>query len=144
MPFVSENSWNWTAAGAWGAFLALLGVIARQVGPWRKQSMDAEKSFRDGLIVRIEHLEAAVQRKETEAESQRRQFEAERALYRHRINNLDSAFTALLLLLKKGVPVAEAVEAVEKMRAGQLEREAAESALLRTVGISIPSTGEEL
>jgi hypothetical protein len=131
-----QGEFTWGAAGAWASFLALLGVIARQVGPWRKLSIDAETGFRDGLLVRVEHLEAALQRKDTETEVLRLSFEAERASYRHRINNLNNAFNALLLLLKKGVPVEEAVEAVEKMRAGDLLRETQEATELRAAGIA--------
>lgn len=88
---------------------------------------------------RIEKLETEQREKDDkhEAEQGRREklFEAERALYRHQINNLDQSFTALLMLLKKGVAVEEAVEAVEKMRAEQLARETVEKAALRALEV---------
>lgn len=66
---------------------------------------------------------------------QEKEFAAERALYRHRINNLDQAFSALLMLLKKGVSVEEAVSTIEELRAEQLAREAAEAATIRAAGV---------
>jgi soluble cytochrome b562 len=77
---------------------------------------------------RIERLEAAAEQKDA-------QHEAEIARYRHRINNLDAAFNALLMLLKQGVSVPEAVEAIEKMRVEQLKREAAEGAAIKAAKI---------
>lgn len=132
--------WIGTILGS-AALFTLLGIIVRQVIPWRKISIDAEQSFRDGLVKRIEALErqlveAREELKEEREKSERERqvaaarLEAERALYRHRTNNLDASFSALLLLLKKGVPVEEAVEAIEKMRAEQAKAEALEKAAL--------------
>jgi mannitol-specific phosphotransferase system IIBC component len=91
------------------------------------------------MRVRIERMEEEQRRKDEKHEAEQarmgRLFEAERALYRHQINNLDGAFSALLMLLKKGVPVEEAVEAVEKMRAEQLARETIEKAALRALEV---------
>lgn len=64
-----------------------------------------------------------------------RYHDALRGHSRHRINNLNQAFMALLLLLKKGVPVEEAVEEVEAMRAEQLQREADELATIQAAAI---------
>jgi mannitol-specific phosphotransferase system IIBC component len=93
---------------------------------------------------RIEKMEEEQRRKDEkhEAEQARKDklFEAERALYRHQINNLDGAFSALLMLLKKGVSVEEAVDAVEKMRAEQLARETIEKAALRALEVKHTDT----
>ena len=47
---------------------------------------------------------------------------------------------ALLMLLRKGVPVSEAVEEVERMRAEQLDREVAEAAMFRMTGLPLEVT----
>jgi hypothetical protein len=90
---------------------------------------------------RLSALEKKLEDKDSEvAETLRQQeqhFAAQRAHYRHRINNLDQAFTALLLLLKRGVSVEEAVKEIEDMRAQQLEREAAEAATIRAAGVKV-------
>jgi hypothetical protein len=140
MEFMPKGDFTWTAAGAWTAVLALLGIIVRQVGPWRKQSMDAEKIFRDDLVRRVERLEDTLERERQAAADReaalRIRHEAERAHDRHRINNLGGAFNALIVLLKKGVPVEEAIEEVEKMRLKHAEMEAVEATALRIASIS--------
>lgn len=118
------GDFTWTSAGVWGAFLALLGIIARQVGPWRKQSMDAEQTFRDGLLKRVEVLEAKI-------ESERARHEAQMAIYRHRLNNVSQAFDAMMMMLKANPDrVAETIQLVEQMRADHLRAEALEKAAL--------------
>jgi hypothetical protein len=95
---------------------------------------------------RISKLESIQERKdkahadqikqlETEQAAKDRLHEAERRADRHRINNLNGAFQALLLLLKKGVPVEDAVAEIETMRNEQLAREAVESATIRAAAI---------
>lgn len=69
-------------------------------------------------------------------EARTKVHEAERRADIHRINNLSQCLDALLLLLKKGVSVEEAVEAIEKMRSEQLTRENEERALLRAAVIA--------
>lgn len=118
------GQFTWTGLGVWASFFALLGIIVRQVGPWRKLSIDSEKAFRDDLVKRVEKLERRLDR-------QRIRHEAERALDRHRINNLQQCFDATMLMLK-AVPekAAEIIEEIEKMRATQLEAEALEKAAI--------------
>jgi hypothetical protein len=78
------------------------------------------ESMRD----RINALEARLQAKDE-------LHDAERSRDRHRINNLSQCLEALLLLLKQGVPVQEAVVAIEKMRTEQLARETAEGSAIK-------------
>ena len=126
---LAEGSFNWTAAGAWGAFLALLGIIVRQVGPWRKQSIDAERNFRDGLLARVELLELKI-------EHERARHAAEMGIARHRLNNITQCFDALLLLIETSPDkAAEAVRKVKDMRAAQLRAEAEERGAIRAADI---------
>lgn len=69
-------------------------------------------------------------------EARNRVHEAERRADIHRINNLSQCLDALLLLLRQGVKVEDAVEAIEKMRSDQLARENEERALIRAAMIS--------
>ena len=120
MSQIFEGGFNWTAAGAWASFLALLGIIVRQIGPWRKISVDAETSFRDGLLARVQKLER-------DMELQRTRHEAEIALARHRLNNVTQCFDAMMLMLKAAPDrAAEIIAQIEKMRADQLAAEAIE------------------
>lgn len=121
---VPDGQFTWGAAGAWGSFLALLAVIARQVGPWRRISVDAEKEFRGDLIARVQRLEKTMER-------QRLRHEAERAVDRHRLNNLQQCFDATMLMLKASPDKAtEIISQIEKMRADQLRAEALEKAAI--------------
>lgn len=123
VPVVAQG-FGWTAAGAWASFIALLGIIIRQVGPWRKQSIDAEQRLRDDLLKRVEKLEKTLDR-------ERARHNAERALDRHRLNNVGQCFDAMLLMLKAAPEkAAEIVRHIEGMRARQIESEALEKAAI--------------
>jgi mannitol-specific phosphotransferase system IIBC component len=88
---------------------------------------------------RIDKLEAEQREKDEKHEAEHKRaaklLEAERAFYRHQYGNISQAFGSLLMLLKKGVPVEEAVDEVERMRAEQLARETIEKAALRALAI---------
>jgi hypothetical protein len=95
---------------------------------------------------RLEKLETAAAKKDEEhqeelrrlaehQEAKDRLYDAQKAADRHRINNLNQAFQGLLMLLKKGVTVEDAVQEIEKMRNEQLAREAAEAAAIRAAAI---------
>lgn len=90
-----------------------------------------------GMRERLETIEGKLEAKDRALETQNKTMDAERTMYRHRISNLGQAFHALLLLLKKNVPVDEAVEEVEKLRKEQLDREIAEAATFRAAGLHI-------
>lgn len=114
--------------GVLGAFIRSLPAL-RQIDAEREANLLSERAKEMAeMRKRIERMEQNEQQKE-------KLFDAERALYRHQINNLDGAFSALLMLLKKGVSVEEAVDAVEKMRAEQLARETIEKAALRALEV---------
>lgn len=143
--------------GTLAAVLAMLAIVARAyiIGiPARKKvETDREANLLHeraeemvSMRERIARLESQQVDKDIAHESEikaleeaqaakDRYHEALRALDRHRINNLSGSFQALLLLLKKGVKVEEAVAAVEEMRAEQLEREAKEAATIRAAAI---------
>lgn len=136
---VPVGDFTWTAAGAWASFIALVGIIIRQVGPWRKQSIDAEQTFRSDLIRRVEKLERRLER-------QRVRHEAERAVDRHRINNLQQCFDATMLMLKAAPEkAAETIVHIEQMRAEQIKAEAIEKAAIHQTMIEIlKDDGEEI
>lgn len=129
MSVMPAGEFTWTAAGAWASFLALLGVIARQVGPWRKLSLDAEETFRNGLIQRVQKLEAELARVQRERERDREVRELERSLDRHRLNNITQCFDAMMLMLKASPEkVGDIIVHIEKMREKQVRDEILEKA----------------
>lgn len=146
----------WSVAG-WGvALIALVSLLVRQIGPWRKQISDAENSIRTELHQQIAELKEDMHRERLEHATEMRAFNlerdemgdrlarmekqlsrqqirhnAERALDRHRLNNINACFDALLLLLKANPEKsAEAVQMIEEMRAKQLLAEAEEKAII--------------
>jgi hypothetical protein len=131
MPIAVEtHGFSWTAGGAWTAVLLLAGIIIRQVGPWRKQSMDAEQRLRDDLLRRVEKLEKELDRKEI-------RHQAERSLDRHKLNNIGQCFDALILMLESAPERAsEIVRRVKEMRARQLEAEALEKASIHAAALA--------
>ena len=133
-----------TAAGVVVAAISLLGLLVRQINPWRKQTADSEQKFRDDLIKREAALverEAALSERVAKLEKsmgrQQQRHNAERALDRHRLNNVTQCFDALLLLLKANPEkAAEAVVLIEEMRAKQMRAEAEEKAIIRAAEIT--------
>lgn len=127
-----------TLAGVWVAAIGIVGILIRQIGPWRKLQMDAEQGFRDDLLERVKRLERRLDR-------QRIRHEAERAVDRHRLNNLQQCFDATMLMLKSSPEkAAEIVDHIEKMRADQLNAEALEKASIhRTMLEALKDDGEE-
>ena len=130
---VSAQGFSWTAAGAWATFLALIGVIVRQVGPWKKQTTEAEQKLRDDLLKRVEALETTLER-------ERIRHDAERALDRHRLNNVTQCLDAVLLLLEAAPEKATEIAAkINAMRASQRESEALEKAEIMAAEIMADS-----
>jgi hypothetical protein len=106
-----------------------MGIIVRQVGPWKKQAAEAEQRLREDLIKRVEKLERSLDR-------ERIRHNAERALDRHRLNNVTQCFDALLMLIEMNPEKsAEAVVRIKKMRATQVLAEAEEKAIIRAAEI---------
>jgi hypothetical protein len=160
----------WSAAG-WGvALVALVGLIVRHIGPWRKQISEAEEGIRKELHDQIEAFKGEIQKERLEHATEMRAFNlerdemgdrlakmekmlsrqqirhnAERALDRHRLNNINACFDALLLLLKANPEKSsEAVKMIEDMRAKQLLAEAEEKAIIQAAAIKSEETDSEL
>jgi hypothetical protein len=123
------NLEQWTAAGVWIAALTFLGILVRQLVPWRRAVSEDEAHLRSDLITRVEKLERTLER-------ERLRHNAERALDRHRLNNITQCFDALLLLIETTPEKAtEIVVKIKEMRANQLTAEAQEKAIIRAAEI---------
>lgn len=125
-----SNFWSsgWAAAGI--AFLTLLGVLARQFVPWKKQEDESEAGFRADLMRRIRKLERDI-------ESERAIHKAEQSLDRHMLGNITACFDAMLMLVEMNPDRApEIVAKVKEMRAGQMKAEAEEKAIIRAAVIA--------
>lgn len=127
--------------GTFVACLGVFGLILRSyiVGmPERaKVAFDREANLLEERAEEMVSMRGRLALIEGKLAEKDRLLETERTIYRHRIANLNQAFTALLMLLRKGVPVEEAVAEVERMRAEQLDREIAEATMFRAAGLMI-------
>lgn len=138
-PIQVNAGFGWTAAGAWTAAIALLGIIARQVNPWRKQTIEADQQLRGDLMERVVKLERALDEAHV-------RHEAERALDRHRLNNALQCLDALFLMFETAPERAsEVIAKVKEMRGKQLEAEAIEKGAIHAAAIrskSAPANGD--
>jgi hypothetical protein len=144
-----------------GGVVALVGAVLRYRLGWKKLADERETNLlserareMQDMRDRIEKLEAAahenatdhlaeVRALERKQAAKDRLYEAQKAHDRHRINNLNQAFQAMLPLLKKGVPVDEVVVEIEGMRTEHLARETAEAATIRAAAIRAGVAVEE-
>lgn len=150
------NGETLASAGWVVGLLAFLGLIIRSIGPWRKQITETEERLRAELRealqaerdahaneVRAHALERdemgdRIAKMEKLLTRQQLRHNAERALDRHRLNNMNACFDALLLLLKANPDKsAEAVAMVEELRAKQMLAEAKEKAIIRAAEIKV-------
>lgn len=112
------------------AALSLFGLLIRQIGPWRKHVDDVAEHLRDDLLQRVEKLERTLER-------ERLRHNAERALDRHRLNNMTQCFDAMLMLIEMNPAKAtEVVQKIKEMRATQVLAEAEEKAIIRAAEIA--------
>lgn len=131
-PLHVSAGFGWTAGGAWASFILLLGIIVRQIGPWRKQSIDASERLRDDLLRRVEKLERELDRKEV-------RHNAERAADRHRHANISQCFDMMLLMLEVAQDpeqVKKVIARVKDLRSRQLEAETLEKATIHAAEIT--------
>lgn len=136
-PVHVNAGFGWTAAGACLTALGVLGGVLtawiRQIGPWRKIKLEGDERLRDDLLNRVENLENQLAKKDAI-------HAAERALDRHRINNLTACLDALLLLIEQDPnKAAEAARRIREMRVKQLEAEALEKATVHAATIAAES-----
>lgn len=137
---VISTGFTWTSlfTGISGAgILGLVGLLIRNIGPWRKQRDEAEEKFRNALSKRLAKVE-----KQLEVERARR--EAERTMERHKIRNLTQCLDAVLLVLEKAPDkTQEVIAEIRLMRDRQMREEAIESATLRAADVAAALKAEE-
>lgn len=135
----------WLTGGAIvAAVLALAGVVLRQIGPWRKQITDTEERLRTELMAELQSerdarhdADSRIERMERRIERQQIRHNAERALDRHRLNNIVQCFDAMILLIEMNPDRApEIVSKIKEMRATQVLAETEEKAIIRAAEIA--------
>ncbi|WP_300974860.1 hypothetical protein [Sphingomonas sp. LHG3406-1] len=130
--------------GIWTVVLLLAVILIRQIGPWRKQATEASDKLIEQLSQREASLTERVDKLEAALKQQQSIHDAERALDRHRINNLTACLDSLLLLLQAAPEkAAQHVEKINSMRKRQQLAEAEEKGLIAAAKIVASEPPEE-
>lgn len=132
------SAFSYVVAGSVAtAVLGLLGLIIRQIIPWRRADAEAEAQFRAELLAREIALTARVSKLEHTLNRERLRHNAERAADRHRLNNITQCFDAMLILIEMNPDRApEIVVKIKEMRSAQMLAEAEEKAVIRAAEIA--------
>lgn len=120
----------------------LIGVIVRQIGPWRKQITETEERLRTELqlalsterelhaVERVSMIKR-ISKLESLLGQERLLHEAERRIDRHKLNNLIQCFDMIVLLIETSPDKApEIIVKVKELRATQMVAEAEEKSQL--------------
>jgi hypothetical protein len=150
---VAIEGFTWTAAGAWGAFLTLLGLLVRQIVPMRKLRIDEFQRIIDAQAAeigrlgdRIDSLERKIDdersRHDAALRYERASHEAELGLQRHATRNAKQILIGTLDLIEAAPADAPAHAAKMRRRMKELEdAELAESTSIRGAKIIAAGTG---
>lgn len=125
----------WTVS--WAAFFVTLGVLIRQMVPWRKARLEADQRLREDLISRVQRLEHQLERQQT-------RHNAERAFDRTTLSNVTQCFDAMLLLIELAPEkAAETAIRIRDMRAAQMKAEAELKAIITAAEIEADTKEQE-
>lgn len=126
LPVVGQAAATAGPIALWIAALSLLGLLFKQIGPWKKQLSDVESQLREAMARRIDKLEMRLERQEEH-------HRVETTIGNHALRNITACFDAMLLLLEMNPDRGpEIVIKIKEMRAVQMLAEAEEKSILRT------------
>lgn len=134
------------STGIWTLVVVTIGgiiaAIIKQRGPWRKTEIEREANLLNERAEEMEAMRTRIAKLEEKAEYKDALHQAERAIDRHRINNLDQCLTAFLMMVKKNPDdAATAAAMIEEMRGQQIEREKQEASAIHAAVITASKTG---
>lgn len=117
------------AYGIWGLFALVSLALIKSWPAIADAALKAKTAMGDRRLSRIEKLEAKI-------DEQRVSYEAEISILRHDLNNVTTAFEALLMLIEsKPEAAAEHVARIRAMREKQAINQNAEKATIRAARI---------
>lgn len=152
---ISGSAFTWTSAFTGGSMLALLGLLIRQVGPWRKQASDEQQQLIKNLQDTINTVTTRLDKVEKQLHLERKlhfiqtarleaRHAAQRALDRHKFVNADANLDALLRILEVSPDKApEAAKQARKARAEQRDMERLEAAEIHKAEIIAVAMAEQ-
>lgn len=134
------STFNWTTVFVGILNLLLGGVLVsfiRTRAPLKKIEADREANLLSERAKEMQEMRERIDKLESILEQKDQNHEAERAIDRHRINNLSQCLDALLLLIEQDPSkAAEAAAKIREMRSQQLERESKEKATFRAAVVT--------
>ncbi|VXD07703.1 conserved hypothetical protein [Sphingomonas sp. T1] len=140
-----STGFTWTTAAVGLLNLLVGGVLVAIIKSRPALKKIANEREANLLNERAEEMEAMRQRiakLEEKAEFKEALHQAERAVDRHRINNLDQCLTAFLMMVKKNPDdAATAAAMIEEMRAQQIAREKQEAGAIHAAAIAATKPG---
>jgi hypothetical protein len=135
----------------------ILGLLLRQLGPWRKQTTDASDKLIAQLTEQLREAVKRIERVERGREADRRlhyiqerkseaRHNAQRSLDRHKFRNSEGSFDALLLLFEQvdNLPerIIKAIAKVREKRIADRESENQEAAIIHAAEIKAIAIAE--
>lgn len=120
-----------------GITVAIIRAIPslKKIANEREANLLSERAEEmERMRARMDAVEAAAKTASSEAERQIALLQAERAIDRHRINNVTQCLDALILLIEQDpTKASDAASRIKKMRADQMAAEAAEKGAVAVV-----------
>jgi hypothetical protein len=120
----------------------LLVQIVRTRPTLKKIANEREANLLNERAEEMEAMRQRIAKLEEKLEYKDALHQAERAVDRHRINNLDQCLTAFLMMVKKSPSdAATAAAMIEDMRGGQIEREKQEASAIHAAAMAATRRG---
>lgn len=125
------------APWGWGVLIILVGFFVRLRPIMAKLAQDREASLLAGRAADNAELRGRVEELERRLEQDRTQFETQRMIDRHRINNLTQCLDALLMLLEVAPEkAAQHVAKIKEMRTQQTHNETLEKSTVQAAAVA--------
>lgn len=126
------------APWGWGVLVILLGFFVRLRPIMARLASERETSLLEARAKDNAELRGRVEALERRLDAERTQHDAERAVDRHRINNLTQCLDALLMLLEMAPDKAsEHVSRIKEMRDRQITMESVEKATITAAVVTM-------
>ncbi len=138
VPVSTGFTWTTAAVGLLNLLVGgVLVAIIKSRPALKKIANEREANLLNERAEEMEAMRLRIAKLEEKAEYKEALHAAERAVDRHRINNLDQCLTAFLMMVKKNPDDAAAAAAmIEEMRAQQIEREKQEASAIHAATIT--------
>ncbi len=143
IPVTTGFTWTTAAVGLLNLLVGgVLVAIIKSRPALKKIANEREANLLNERAEEMEAMRQRIAKLEEKAEYKEALHQAERAVDRHRINNLDQCLTAFLMMVKKNPEdAATAAAMIEDMRKEQIAREKQEAGAIHAAVIAASKQG---